>query len=377
MSVRAPLQTDPRFYPESILENPGVRREPRRKRARPKVGGFLAGLLAAIALIVVVIGPVKRFLPHGAGGPRPPATTMVWGVRLSSGPAASLTAILSAPTGRPTAVVAVPGDTSVDLPGGGPTIVSDAVPTPGLAVASAQAILGVRVPHYLVIDEIDLQALVDRMGGIRVDTEATFLSGGQTLGPGPTRLLGADLSAYLATSTDTTDLTARWEDVLTGLTVGSADPIKWTFPLGQSDDVALSAKLLASMHGELVSELPTAPDDGATQPDSKAIGLMIQRSFAPSSQPLIRVVVLNGNGRPGMGAIVASLIAPFGYRVVAAQNADNFKAPVTQVVAADSSLLPQAQEMVTLLGVGKVYVGGQPTGIADITIVVGKDFKAS
>src|SRR5207245_856838 len=129
-------------------------------------------------------------------------------------------------------------------------------------------------------------------------------------------------------------------------------------------------------HGELISELPTAPDDGATQPDSKAIGLMMQRSFAPSPQPLIRVVVLNGNGRPGMGAIVASLIAPSGYRVVAAQNADNFKAAVTQVVAADSSLLPQAQEMVTLLGVGKVYVGGQPTGIADITIVVGKDFKA-
>jgi len=301
---------------------------------------------------------------------------MVWTVRLSAGPAASLSAILSAPAGRPTAVVAVPGDTSVDLPGGGPSIVSDAATSPGLAVAAAQAILGVRVPHYMVIDEIDLQALVDRMGGIRVDTEATFLSGGQTLGPGPTRLLGADLSAYLTASTDTTDLTARWEDVLTGLTVGSTDPSKWTFPLGQSDDVALAANLLASMHGELISELPTAPDDGATQPDSKAIGLMMQRSFAPSPQPLIRVVVLNGNGRPGMGAIVASLIAPSGYRVVAAQNADNFKAAVTQVVAADSSLLPQAQEMVTLLGVGKVYVGGQPTGIADITIVVGKDFKA-
>jgi hypothetical protein len=34
-----------------------------------------------------------------------------------------------------------------------------------------------------------------------------------------------------------------------------------------------------------------------------------------------------------------------------------------------------AERARAIIGVGKVYVGVQPTGIADVTIVVGKDFE--
>ena len=47
-----------------------------------------------------------------------------------------------------------------------------------------------------------------------------------------------------------------------------------------------------------------------------------------------------------------------------------------QVVAGDESFIPEADQVVATLGVGKVYVGVQPTGIADVTIIVGKDFGA-
>ena len=62
-------------------------------------------------------------------------------------------------------------------------------------------------------------------------------------------------------------------------------------------------------------------------------------------------------------------------RIVAAQDDAYHNEPLTQVVASDSSFLPQAQQVIALLKAGNVYVGAQPTGIADITIVVGKDFK--
>jgi anionic cell wall polymer biosynthesis LytR-Cps2A-Psr (LCP) family protein len=92
-----------------------------------------------------------------------------------------------------------------------------------MAVAAAQATLNIRVPHYLVIDQSDLGALVDRLNGIEVDAEAAFKSGSLQLGPGVVRLLGSDVIAYLTTATDPDDLTARWEDVLTGLMAGPDD----------------------------------------------------------------------------------------------------------------------------------------------------------
>ena len=39
--------------------------------------------------------------------------------------------------------------------------------------------------------------------------------------------------------------------------------------------------------------------------------------------------------------------------------------------------LGRAQDVQRLMGAGNVYVGSQPTGIADITIVVGKDFTGA
>ena len=357
---------------ERALENP--RERPRRipRWMNPRSGGAAIGVFLAFLMVIFISGPVKRivFGVSSAGGSPVPGT-MVWSVRVG---ASSLVAVISErPVGTPQ-VMAVPAQTMVDLPGGGPSTVGDASINPGLAVAAAQATLNIRVPHYLVINESDLLALADRLGGVVVDIEAPFASGGQTLGPGQTQLFGRDIGAYLTAATDPDDLTARWEDVLTALMSGSSSPGLWTFPLGQSDDITRAAQMLAAARGSSIAELPTAPSDGTIQPDLKAIAALVKQSFAAPGAPLIRVVVLNGNGRPGMGALIAARLASLGYRVVAAQNAPSFRMPNTQVVAATDSFIPQAEQIVATLGVGKVYAGVQATGIADITIVVGKDF---
>ncbi len=352
----------------------------------PRRAGFVAGLLLAILLFVLLAGPIAhlRRRPAEAVAP-PPPTTVVWGVRLSD---QTLVTLISTPAGKPPMVVAVPTETLVDIPGAAPTI-GEAAATPGLLVAAAQATLDARVPHYLFVTKADLSALVDRLGGIEVSVDQPFQSGGQQLGPGPVKLLGADVLAYLedgqamdqadaegvlgAQDTGGDEATSRWEDVLTGLVAASRNAGLWTFPLAQSDDVTLAGKLLAGAHGSLVDELPTTVTDNGLEPDPKGVAILVQQFVLPRTA-LVRVVVLNGNGEPSLGAQLSDLLSQAGFRVVASQNAGSFRRKETEIVAGTSGFLAAADQVRSLLGAGKVYVGEQPTGIADITVVVGKDF---
>ncbi len=325
--------------------------------------------------------------------------TLAWGVQHDSpafqdGPRTYVTVVAVAPGHAPVAVV-IPVGTVVDIPGGGPGIVGQALESPGLLVAVAQATLDRKMDHYLLSTETDVMALVDRLGGITVQVQEAFPWGDDVLGPGPERLFGAGVLAYLEAGaagdlpleggdaeegseeeTEAGDDTAgRWQDVLWGLFSASREPDRWTGLVGESDEKDAHL-LLARAGGAVVNELPTVPgDDGSILVDTRAVADMVRRSFPAPTEDLIRVVVFNGNGRAGLGLEIGTILAPAGYRVVAAQNASTFDVAETEIVAATEGLLGRAQEVRTLLGVGKVYVGPQPTGIGDIVIVAGKDFK--
>jgi hypothetical protein len=133
--------------------------------------------------------------------------------------------------------------------------------------------------------------------------------------------------------------------------------------------------LLQRAHGATVVEVPTGPSvQGGVAPDPKQLKTLISSRIGPALGELVRVIVENGNGRPGQGAAIGELLAPRGFLVVASQNASSFDVAQSQIVAANQSFLPWASEAQGLLGAGKVYLGTQPTGVADVTIVVGKDF---
>jgi hypothetical protein len=358
----------------------------RLNRFSPRKTGFVAGLLAALLVFLWVAGPISPLRRRSVAAIHVPPTSLAWGVRLSANQ--TVTALVSTPSGQQPIVVAVPTQTLVDIPGGAPTV-GAAASSPGLLVATVQALLNVRLPHHLYVSETDLEALVDRLGGIQVQVGTAFLSGGQQLGPGQVKLLGTDVAAYLdegaaldlqaligdEAATNTTppgELTSRWEDVLTGLLAEPHDSRLWTVPLGEGDDVSFAARILSGASGSAVIEFPTAPTDGGLSPDDKSVAAMLAR-FVPSTS-LIRVIVLNANGEPSLGAAIDALLAPHGFRVVASQNAGTFKEPETQIIAANDGFMSRADQVMAVLGAGKVYVGAQPTGIADITIVVGKDF---
>jgi hypothetical protein len=87
----------------------------------------------------------------------------------------------------------------------------------------------------------------------------------------------------------------------------------------------------------------------------------------------VNVIVLNGSGLPGVGELVAEQIVPDGFRVVVSQNAANFDHDETLVVVGSADDVALGERVRDLLGTGSVNVS-VASGIAPVTIVVGKDF---
>jgi len=270
----------------------------------------------------------------------------------------------------------IPGATIIDLPAGEPPTVDLASVSAGGALSAAQGALDRRVGHYLVSTLDDVAALVDRLGGIQVLTESTFVYLGAQRGPGTLTMKGPQVVAYLRTGTGV-NRGVRWEDVVAGLLQAAPNADAWSTPPGTTDEAIAVSQLLLSAHEAAVIEMPTAPVvGGGVQPDQAAVAKLLSARFGTSLGPLVRVIVQNGNGRPGQGAAVGELLAIAGFRVVASQNASSFDIAVTKVIAKDSRYVSLAQEAQRLLGAGRVYVGSQPTGISDITIIVGRDFTS-
>ena len=83
--------------------------------------------------------------------------------------------------------------------------------------------------------------------------------------------------------------------------------------------------------------------------------------------------MLNGSGVPGVGELVAERIVPGGFRVVVSENAATFDHDETLVVVGSADDVGLGERVRDLLGYGSVNVSVS-SGIAPVTIVVGKDF---
>jgi hypothetical protein len=113
---------------------------------------------------------------------------------------------------------------------------------------------------------------------------------------------------------------------------------------------------------------------GLLRPDEEALETLVDDLFVPHAGAEIRIVVLNGVGRPGVGEEVARILVPEGYRLMSTGNANTFGVKVTKIIALSEDDLAAAQRAQGLLGVGEVLMGFQPAGLADVQIVVGQDF---
>lgn len=348
------------------------RREARTARQRR------SQLVAAGALAVLLLGAGAYWLlarPGTGGSDRPaerqgPATLTALVVRVEPEP---FVAVIGS-GGEPDPVaVTVPSRVVLEIPGLGSGTVGQAagLPAPILATALSN-MLGAWVDHHVVMDGTTLASTVDAMGGVTVNLGGTLSVGEDYLGPGPTELTGEQLAAYLSGGLPFERM-GRWQDAVEALL---AAPI--VLPAEgsiETDDPLATESSLRAAAGASIRDLPVLDSGGnLLRPDQEAIARLVASAFGQSGEEPTPVLVLNGVGTPGVGQSVAELLVPEGFRIVASENARSFDHARTEIVVSDPDLEPKGERVRNLLGVGTVIVGGQRSGLADITIVVGRDF---
>jgi hypothetical protein len=358
----------------TVVRGRRVARRLERRRRLIFVGAVLGaiGVLAGV-LVFVLPGGENREAPRqpAAYGPAPPS--VAWALTWQNGALGSSLAVVAVPPGAPPFAVVVPDDTRVDLPNGAPLTAGPATSNGPAAIETAQALLNRRVGHYVFSTPADIAALVDRLGGITFGAQGSIIVEGAPIGPGETTATGPQVEAYLLNGVGV-DRWVRWEDVLSGLLDSKSEPSAWSSAPGRADVPHGASALLRDAHGATVVDLPTTHVFGLLKVDPDGVAAMLDSSFKDSVTGLVRVIVQNGNGRPGMGQQVGELLAPYGYRVIGSQNGTSFNEPQTKILASGQEYMRWAEEARGVLRAGMVYLDPQPTGIADIVIIVGRDF---
>jgi hypothetical protein len=264
----------------------------------------------------------------------------------------------------------MPFDLTMTVPGQGEATAAEVASLGGETIRVAVSnTFGLWADHFAVLDVDGLAAAVDRSGGVRVEVPGFYATDAGELGPGASDLSGEQVAALMAVRDEGGE--ARWAAVVQGLL---REPVRpGEEDLSQSSGLEGVRRVLRGSRGAGLALFPTVSVAGSVlvplQPD---LDRQVARAFG-SGIP-VPVIVENGVGLPGLGEDVAALLLPEGYRVVVSQNAEPFGYERTKVVANGEAALADARRIREALGVGRVGVSRVPSGIGDITIIVGEDF---
>jgi hypothetical protein len=257
--------------------------------------------------------------------------------------------------------LALPAQVTINLPGQNLGTLQNAASSgqDSLEVA-VENLLGVPIERMVASDPADLAAAVDAAGGIDVLDR---------------HLDGSGALDYLAEPGEDAPVDAvylRWQDVLDGL-LSAVDE--------RPGGVAALPEAVRPVFADDTPDMASVPvidiGGGLLRPDVAALERLIDQRFVSSATEGIRLVVLNGVGEPGIGEEVARILVPEGFRLVSSGNARDFNFKMTQIVASSREDLPAAERARSLIGAGRILLGHQPTGLTDVTIVVGRDFGGS
>ena len=254
------------------------------------------------------------------------------------------------------ALVISPG-TLLVVPGQGESTVGDAVELPPRQAATALGnLLGVWIEDHATIDTGRLEAIANETDGVEIGGDAAN---------------GQDVADMLAEpgAAGVSGLQIALEALL------SADVAWAPSDLAEAERPGTVVRALSAAAGSNVATLQA--DEVASgilraSPDQVTEALV--EAFGGPATAAVPVIVLNGNGVPGIGEAVAERIIPGGFRVAVSQNASDFDHPETRIVVGSPDDAALAERVRDLLGVGSVSVS-VGSGIAPVTIVVGKDFS--
>ena len=369
-------------------------------RARRRI--FLA-VLGALLIVGTSIGftwLTLRDSPESGSDLGPPSdsgSSALIVITDQDGRADSIALVVAHPTDG-SEVVLFPPSLLAILPGFGESEIADVVRFngPPLAGTTISNLLGVRIDAVVHHDGAGFATAIDRQ--LTVDLANPLLQ------PEPDgfTVLAAEGSAE------------RDPDMLVTLLTnqGDSDQLEWLDRQGSvwravleavDGDPAIGERLTRGAAGELDTALQ-AVVTAARDPDLVVTAVPVRRIEAagggteryqlPSSsaasfvsdrfsylvirdEPRPRVEVLNGNGRIGTTGPIAALLVDRGYRIVKTDNADRDDYSETQVIAQGREHQQDALDVQRLLGSGEVLLElRQPSGIVDLTIIVGRDIPA-
>lgn len=336
---------------------PGAARKRRAEwTARARFAGLVLVALAVGTVVPQLVGEDEEGSKGSSSGNVEAQEVVAWALHAEGGE--SYVAVFAAGV-RPSTVLAIPAEVTINLPGQSLGTLADAAAAGDeeLLEVAIENLLGAPVDTTVLTPLSSLSVIVERLGGVEVRGSAST---------------GPDVTAYLGDipgEAPRDQAFLRWQDVLEGVIRAAPDrPEALPEPL---------RPLLAGSTPSLLALPVIDIGGGLLRPDQEALEPLVAERFVLTTPDAVRLVVLNGVGIPGIGEEVARILVPEGFRLVSSGNANTFDLEVTRIIASSRGDLQAAVRARELLGAGKIYLGNQPAGLADITVVVGRDFGGS
>ena len=254
-------------------------------------------------------------------------------------------------------VLVVPPAAVVVIPGQGEATIEDALELPPRQAATAVGnLLGLWIEDHATIEAGRLVTITDEIGGVRI--------GGDLVD-------GRDVAGLFEESG--AGGVAALQIVMQALL--SAD-VTWSpTDLADAEHPGTVIRMLEAAAGAEVATLEAEEvASGILRANPDQVTEALVEAFGGPTEEAVPVIVLNGNGVPGIGEAVAEKLLPGGFRVAVSQNASDFDHPETLIVVGSPDDVALAERVRDLLGVGSVSVS-VGSGIAPVTVVIGKDFS--
>ncbi len=310
-----------------------------------------------------------------------------------------------------TQMLSIPRDLRVEIPGHGTNKINAAYAFggPSLLVETIKSNLNVGVNHYVEVDFVGFQALIDEIGGIELafPNAARDAKSGLNVPAGTERLDGEQALAYARSrsyqeqqggswvSVDANDIgrTQRQQEVMKAMMARLKSPSSVT----EAGDIATSMARHTTIDSKLAEASPasllwdfrgviTGSIEGATLPSttSNIGGVSYQiikqpeadamlanfRAGNPLAEQPLRVEVLNGNGRAGSAGEMSQRLESLGFQVAMIGNAGTNSYEQTTVIVPTGS--DAGSQITAALGFGVVEFDTVDNRY-DAVVIVGAD----
>jgi LCP family protein required for cell wall assembly len=314
-------------------------------------------------------------------------------------------------------MLSIPRDLWVDVPGQGMNKINSAFAFGGapLMVDTVARETGVAINHYVQVDFVGFQAIVDELGGVpinfpfpardsksglSVDAGTQILDGEQALAFARSRSY-QELQNGGWTSVDANDIgrTHRQQQLIFSIIRTMARPS--SIPeLGNivesfAQHLTIDARLAEGSMIELAWRMRSVRPDSitaATLPTytDSVDGASIERRLEPDAEQMLsrfragqnlvengdtmRITVLNGNGIEGSAGVWSAFLESEGFDVASVGDADRKNFDTTTILVRPQDV-QRATQISDALGFGVVEVGAVADGV-DALVVMGRDAGA-